>query len=312
MPPPRGCARRALHLPRGALSGPRGRSQRHPSWASLEWLEPRRLQRLKSHPSHASSPQRELHPRPQWQGSHASPCPFWAHPSHATWPYRELCWRPQWQGSHLRGPAEKLKAPGALPKKLKGSGGMGKGWGGGGGGKGPAEKKTTGEDDDDDDDGDDDDDEHLRTRRRRRNGEDEGEEGEEGQGEEEDHGSTHVRRENMAGGNTRSTHGTTGACLRRYGRARARARRATFRLPATLAQPSRVRKAVPATLALRTYVPGKTNERRTYVRMRFIILRTYVRTYALKQTNDVRTYVRKYVRAYVRTYALHNTEVQPG
>ena len=115
-------------------------------------------------------------------------------------------------------------------------------------------------------------------------------------------GSTHVRRENMAGGNTRSTHGTTGACLRRYGRARARARRATFRLPATLAQPSRVRKAVPATLALRTYVPGKTNERRTYVRMRFIILRTYVRTYALKQTNDVRTYVRKYVRAYVRTY----------
>ena len=125
-------------------------------------------------------------------------------------------------------------------------------------------------------------------------------------------GSTHVRRENMAGGNTRSTHGTTGACLRRYGRARARARRATFRLPATLAQPSRVRKAVPATLALRTYVPVKTNERRTYVRMRFIILRTYVRTYALKQTNDVRTYVRKYVRAYVRTYALHNTEVQPG
>ena len=176
---------------------------------------------------------------------------------------------------------------------------MGKGWGGGGGGKGPAEKKTTGEDDDDDDD---DDDEHLRTRRRRRNGEDEGEEGEEGQGEEEDHGSTHVRRENMAGGNTRSTHGTTGACLRRYGRARARARRATFRLPATLAQPSRVRKAVPATLALRTYVPVKTNERRTYVRMRFIILRTYVRTYASKQTNDVRTYVRKYVRAYVRTY----------
>ena len=121
MPPPRGCARRALHLPRGALSGPRGRSQRHPSWASLEWLEPRRLQRLKSHPSHASSPQRELHPRPQWQGSHASPCPFWAHPSHATWPYRELCWRPQWQGSHLRGPAETLKAPWALPKKLRGS-----------------------------------------------------------------------------------------------------------------------------------------------------------------------------------------------
>ena len=85
--------------------------------------------------------------------------------------------------------------------------------------------------------------------------ESEGEEGEESQGEEEDHGSTHVRRENMAGGNTRNTHGTTGACLRRYGRARARARRATFRLPATLAQPSRVRKAVPATLALRTYVP---------------------------------------------------------
>ena len=125
-------------------------------------------------------------------------------------------------------------------------------------------------------------------------------------------GSTHVRRENMAGGNTRSTHGTTGACLRRYGRARARARRATFRLPATLAQPSRVRKAVPATLALRTYVPVKTNERRTYVRMRFIILRcnladrlvlmaiasAYARTCTCHGHYQC---VRTYIRAHART-----------
>ena len=41
---------------------------------------------------------RELHQRPQWQGSHAAAPTISAHPSHVSWPPRELHRRPQWRG----------------------------------------------------------------------------------------------------------------------------------------------------------------------------------------------------------------------